>query len=367
MEPQSQPRLIVTIQRPPFYRPPRCRPVTFEKPTRDESRPGRGATHVVRFADVDNQVQRSNHDKQEASQSRTRNMQTRSLANLPDYNRTPQPFNARNYEHQRYQPQHGPLVAPKIVIEEHGAVSPASQSVATTGTVGNYRKYPTSTVHKSMLNSCRSSPLRAQSEARFPPEGRVTTSSGHIERGPDLRDKSNESDHHIGLYPQPRQAVLLGEPQGGGDDDHQDDYPRQDNYQLYQTLPSRLTWRKGQPMGHHHGANGGGRLQAAGGGVCLPDSKRDEFIKSKRLEQTIIARQNYRTLPIVSPKPKARHDLATGSYMRLESQDPTFVLALNASSPTTRPYQLHKLAQLDEQSWRLDPVAAGAAAAKVSV
>lgn len=35
--------------------------------------------------------------------------------------------------------------------------------------------------------------------------------------------------------------------------------------------------------------------------------------------------QTYRTLPIVQPKPKARHDLATGNYMRLVS-DPTWNL-----------------------------------------
>lgn len=53
----------------------------------------------------------------------------------------------------------------------------------------------------------------------------------------------------------------------------------------------------------------------------------------KKLEQASIAHQTYRTLPIVSPKPKARHDLVTTvSYMNY-NMDPTWNLCIGSRAP----------------------------------
>lgn len=65
--------------------------------------------------------------------------------------------------------------------------------------------------------------------------------------------------------------------------------------------------------------------------ILLPDDRRDGFMRDKTLERMTIAHQTYRTTPIVLPKPKARHDLATGSYMHL-NQDPTWDLLGRSSS-----------------------------------
>lgn len=64
--------------------------------------------------------------------------------------------------------------------------------------------------------------------------------------------------------------------------------------------------------------------------VLVPDDKRNEFMRDKQLEQMSIAYQTYRTLPIVSPKPKARHDLASGTYMHM-NQDPSWDLLERSS------------------------------------
>lgn len=67
-------------------------------------------------------------------------------------------------------------------------------------------------------------------------------------------------------------------------------------------------------------------MQTNDSNVVMPDTKRDEYMWNKHLERASIAYQTYRTLPIVSPKPKARHDLASGTYMRF-GHDPSWELA----------------------------------------
>lgn len=59
---------------------------------------------------------------------------------------------------------------------------------------------------------------------------------------------------------------------------------------------------------------------------CIsPDTNEEEWMRDKKIERISIAHQTYRTLPIVSPKPKTRHDLAFGSYMNY-NLDPTWDL-----------------------------------------
>lgn len=57
--------------------------------------------------------------------------------------------------------------------------------------------------------------------------------------------------------------------------------------------------------------------------LVTPNNNVNEFMRDKKIEQISIANQTYRTLPIVAPKPKTRHDLATGCYMYY-NQDPTW-------------------------------------------
>lgn len=71
-----------------------------------------------------------------------------------------------------------------------------------------------------------------------------------------------------------------------------------------------------------------------------PDTKREEYMWHKRLEQASIAHQTYRTLPIVSPKPKTRHDLVTSvSYMNY-SMDPTWDIRAGSRAPSRN---VHKI------------------------
>lgn len=63
----------------------------------------------------------------------------------------------------------------------------------------------------------------------------------------------------------------------------------------------------------------------------MPDTRETEFMRTRQLERATIAHQTYRTLPIVQPRPKARHDLSLGTtYMHL-NQDPTYELAIESS------------------------------------
>lgn len=72
-----------------------------------------------------------------------------------------------------------------------------------------------------------------------------------------------------------------------------------------------------------------------------PDSNHDVYLRDKKIEQMSISYQTYRTLPIVSPKPKTYHDLATGCYMRY-NQDPTWDLIKHSSRPTDHQYKIQQ-------------------------
>lgn len=89
------------------------------------------------------------------------------------------------------------------------------------------------------------------------------------------------------------------------------------------------------------------RQQASGSNVLLPDDKRDGYMHDKQIEQLSIAHQTYRTTPIVLPKPKARHDLATGSYMHL-NQDPTWDMLERVNQQQLQQSKLDHSAKLNQ-------------------
>lgn len=66
-----------------------------------------------------------------------------------------------------------------------------------------------------------------------------------------------------------------------------------------------------------------------------PDTRRDEYMWHKKLEQASIAHQTYRTLPIVSPKPKTRHDLVTTVTYMNYSMDPTWDIRSGSRPPSS--------------------------------
>lgn len=91
-----------------------------------------------------------------------------------------------------------------------------------------------------------------------------------------------------------------------------------------------------------------------GGSLVCPDTKRDEYMWNRQLERVSIAHQTYRTLPIVSPKPKARHDLVTGCTYMNYGQDLSYELALQSrpSSGASREHERKIQQAIDEASER---------------
>lgn len=70
-----------------------------------------------------------------------------------------------------------------------------------------------------------------------------------------------------------------------------------------------------------------------------PDTRREEYMWHKKLEQASIAHQTYRTLPIVSPKPKTRHDLVTTVTYMNYSMDPTWNIRSGSRPPSRCAYK----------------------------
>lgn len=68
--------------------------------------------------------------------------------------------------------------------------------------------------------------------------------------------------------------------------------------------------------------------------IVVPNSKRDEYVWNQNLERATIAYQTYRTNPIVSPKPKASHDLPPCMLYSKLNYDPTY--SLLKSKPGSR-------------------------------
>lgn len=94
------------------------------------------------------------------------------------------------------------------------------------------------------------------------------------------------------------------------------DNHERNNYNGYAPMSHRIQKYQNQPEMSANGVSN----------KVVPDTKREEYMWHKKLEQASIAHQTYRTLPIVSPKPKARHDLVTTvSYMNY-NMDPTWNL-----------------------------------------
>lgn len=343
--------LIVCIHRPPFYRPPRSRPVTFEEPN---------CVHRTRnqlSSDSGRQLDRQKQSLVEMFQPQTIQHKSRILA-LPDYNRSPRPFvrslsqqqnifsnqdNGRRSGSSSCASSAGHNYQDTSAIENHSRRSMAPKII-----VGEHhnKSYPTSTVHKSMLTS-RNVNVPSQPEFRQAFNNADNSIGSMVMQrqsiGPHDSTSSAycqsivESGRQLDQIRGHKKSITFYEPENSGGQQQQtisnksatyrslqaiadNHYLGQQHQNHYQTLPSRLERQKSSAKQ---------TLQLCAGTV-LPDSKRDEYMRDKQLEQTKIVHQTYRTFPIVSPKPKARHDLASGTYMRYV-QDPTFGLDVSQS------------------------------------
>lgn len=235
-------------------------------------------------------------------------------------------------------------------------------------TNAGYCYYPTSTVHKSMLRSSQSRPTseeRTSASRSASPvhHAQQQRRPGELEADAQSRQVRQMSSHRT-------LAGALGSPQGGAtgpanaasinnnnnncsDENYeqvQRQTLRQQSHHHHQPKPLPSSGEKrwtspsssggsgdcwalgsasvglGAQTAHQHQQQqqqGKGRVAS---GLVAPDDRRDEYMWNRQLERSSIAHQTYRTLPIVMPKPKARHDLAAGTYMRFV-YDPTWELA----------------------------------------
>lgn len=331
------------IERPPFYRPPRSRPVGFEKPNSLSATPTMSNCPQVHVLIKHNHQ----HQQQEGIHSNQQQGTMMSTNQLADYNNLPRPYckqeshryqvSARshsatgNYLAQQGQP-------PRIVINDQQQSSP----------------YPTSTVHKSMLGS--RSPINGHSSHN-------NNSNVAYSRliSPTIMTASYDTlPSSIENYErQPRQLVNAQHQQQASNLISDSDAALSTTF----SSPTSLTSRDGNKLAaseylranlphektrtahsnnlgpsasiqaniYSSGANRMARHQSS---TILPDTKRDEYMWNRQLERVSIAHQTYRTLPIVLPKPKARHDLASGTYMQ-HNYDPTWHLV--AGGQQSRP------------------------------
>lgn len=230
--------------------------------------------------------------------SATSGQQYKSLASsytsLPGYNNAPRPFvGGHQHQHQlsfrsasvaperRPQPQYQP---PRVLLNGNPQLQAPCE--------------PTSTVHKSL----RQGGVQHQYE-------RLVASQATLQQ---QRERQRQQYQAAGLPASEPQQVA--------------------NQSGASTSTSLSASPSGQPQRHpqwhpqRHPAGPKPRSPARhNSNVVAPDTMRDEYMRTRRIEQVQLAHQTYRTTSLVLPKPKTRHDLATGTYMRL-NQDPTWDL-----------------------------------------
>lgn len=269
------------------------------------------------------------------------------------YNSSPKPFvRQQEANNQHYYIQSLPNSNTKVFDSERRQQAPKIML--------NDRLYPTSTVHKSMLNSQRSSASNSEVQSARSNDNNInysrlisptvmTASYEESSLSPTIaRDTSTSrnSSEESASNNQKRHELLI------------------EIRRPAQTAHNCQEASEGRGATQSMLVNGGfqktlpissAQRQAANidSNTVLPDSKRDEYMWDRQIERVSIAHQTYRTLPIVLPKPKAHHDLASGNYMRL-MQDPTWDLIRSRSSSVASKDHERKI-QLaigkDEVSW----------------
>lgn len=353
MSPQQAQRhyhIGLTIERPAYYRPPRSRPVSFERPNSRNASPLWENRNKLEYHQdsIGQQTDRT----MRAGQVQHAEMR---LANLPSHNNTPKPFT-------REQPVYG---------EQFGRYSAETPKIL----VNDQAPYPTSTVHKSMMN--RRTPVRESSEpgrSRSTTLLSPTTLTSYQSQGVGLDsvlpahrisasgagnlDSTSVRAYPISSQQQLHRQPLIGSqsPSGGANSalgQRKSAEPSDVNrspVSSLQCLPRAPEAGQGIGARGHSSANLAAYPGLSGSTIntntVLPDDKRAEYMWNRQMERVSIAHQTYRTLPIIQPKPKARHDLASGTYMRYV-QDPSWEFAqLARQAPIERSRDYEQKIQL---------------------
>lgn len=307
------------IGRPPYYRPPRTRPISFESPVPlVQGSKGSLSISVVRWPRSERPFESTGRRGQQTARigqlassvaKTVEPMQVihsqRRLADLPSHNNVPQPFrrpflaDSRRLNREHDEDSLPSPMTPKILVNDAPLAS-----------------YPTSTVHKSLLSSRRlhwdaQEPSSAKENSAGSTYSSRSAATAHDREGCAESSWSGSSSPSWWLG-STRCAKVSPEEKPTWSVEHHDTVRQQQAQSV--VLPVGLGARACSPPG-----------RPASGGT-LPDSKRDQFLWHRQLERASIAHQSYRTLPIVMPKPKALHDLNVDNYMRF-GQDPTFEVA----------------------------------------
>lgn len=430
MGPQRQIECI--IERPPFYHPPRSRPVTFESPIVTTRVGVNASKFIYRENNLSSPFQNRGLDRNyQSTMSNTLFRQQQQYAsqskcnNSDIYNSLPRPYQRNQLQNNHYNIHYYQQQAENLYGRGGNDGNQHQQDAKMPTILVNDRSmspYPTSTVHKSMLNSYRS-PVNYVVNSNDDSYGSAGSSSGsNMGSGKNLSgndtinysrlisptmirstpsssqfasQKANCEDrasslHHGGAsnYQQMAQALPLSihynpiefiaapysqqqSPKSPGSGSSRSEEAREF---LQRTLPSSSSLsstvaavRSGS--GTNASADAGVGAVSVSGDSCLkianqkvaqqnsnlviPDTKRDEYMWNKQLEQVSIAHQTYRTLPIVQPKPKARHDLPSGNYMHL-NQDPSWnITRSRSSSQASRNHdrKIERAIKNNEVSW----------------
>lgn len=341
-----------TIHRPAYYHPPRSRPVSFEDPNcRTHCQVG-GSKFTI-------YVNRcSGHEHQSGCLG----------CKMASLNRSPRPFERQTLSESYY--HHQPIESlshqynsnsinrsitnqQQVEANQHQQQHQHQQNVSPKPRIMvNDQSWPTSTVHKSFLNSKQIQSTTSSNVSH----AKIITGNNEENLAPqsDLQNSSwiGQNHHH---QHQQQQRENLGYESAMRKQDIKQVSPveTRDTISLSGFSQSPSLSSHEPTIGHLQRplpTSGGGSVSVADShstlnayqslprrsksvrnarspsSSVLPDDKRKEFMWNRQLERASIAHQTYRTLPIVLPKPKARHDLATGTYMQYQ-QDPTWELA----------------------------------------
>lgn len=376
----------VNIERPPYYHLPRSRPVGFERPDHGSwesyNQDKAYASSYLRenlapYVGQNRESEKENKLKMFADNKLTSNC-------LPVYNSSPQPYNRNQADYDERQQtdctrqvrqQAGSYVEVNYIPSQQ-----QTPEILVNDRASTY--YPTSTVHKSMLNthrstaSSRSGTENALNYSRLISPTVMTASYESLSPTRSLSRNTNTIDSSIGNEVQieiqvhkQRQNEADGVEQSSRRQTASRDEPSQvsqasfinkttdnDTNSLQLEPQGGVSVGEGSSLAQRGSLGASSKNNAVGhrsdylqrklpssletmgqmglsSNSVLPDTKRDDYMWNRQLERVSIAHQTYRTLPIVMPKPKARHDLASGTYMRY-MQDPTWELTRSRSSST---------------------------------
>lgn len=404
MGPQRQFEHI--IKRPPFYHPPRSRPVTFEDPI-IAARTGADAlksifdenslSRPLQDRSLDQNYQSTMSNTLFGRRQQYVNQQNNNNSDV--YNSLPRPYQRNGQQNDCYNIHYYQQQAANL-YSKSGDDGNQHQRVATMPKIlvndRSTSPYPTSTVHKSMLNTCRS-PVNYNVDNSYsssnnfareknqngnqainysrlisPTIIRRTPLSPQVANQEGNYERTISSSHGGGAsnYQQVAQALPMStrdnpiefiaapyyqqQLKSPGCSSSRSEEAREFLHRVLPSSSSSLSSMiaSGPTAARRLGTDAGvGAIAGAGSmpvsqsclkmanqkaaqfdsNLVVPDTKRDEYMWNKQLEQVSIAHQTYRTLPIVQPKPKARHDLPSGNYMCL-NQDPTWNIIRSRSS-----------------------------------